>query len=78
MIVEILWNEFADIVPQGLAERLAAILLGNAAVRKAFAQYKTNDEFDSTPEYDLLYTELTGTIRLVIERNELPVLNSRH
>lgn len=78
MIVEILWNEFADIVPQGLAERLAAILLGNAAVRKAFAQYKTDDEFDSTPEYNLLYTELTGTIRLVIERNELPVLNSRH
>lgn len=77
-IVEVLWNEFSDTISQGLAERLAAILLGNTAVRKVFSQYRTDDWFDSTPEYDLLYTELTGTIRLVIERNELPVLNSRH
>lgn len=77
-IVEVLWNEFSDTISQGLAERLAAILLGNTAVRKVFSQYRTDDWFDSTPEYDLLYTELTGTIRLVIERNEIPVLNSRH
>lgn len=31
MIVEVLWNEFSDSIPQGLAERLAAILLGNTA-----------------------------------------------
>lgn len=78
MIVEVLWNEFADTIPQGLAERLAAILLGNAAVRKTIAKYSTGDEFDGTPEYDSLYTELTGTIQLVIERNGLPVLASRH
>ena len=76
--MEVLWNEFSDTIPQGLAERLAAILLGNTAVRKVFSQYRTDDGVDSTPEYDLLYTELTGTIRLVIERSELPVLNSRH
>lgn len=77
-IVEVLWNEFSDTIPQGLAERLAAILLGNTAVRKAFAQYRTDDGFDSTPEYDLLYTKLTETIRLVIEWNEFPVLKARH
>lgn len=78
MIVEVLWNEFSDTIPQELAERLAAILLGNTAVRKLLAKYKTDDSFDGTPEYDLLYTELTGTIRLVIERNGLPVLKARH
>lgn len=77
-IVEVLWNEFSDTIPQGLVERLAAILLGNTAVRKVFSQYRTDDGFDSTPEYDLLYTELTGTIRLVIDWNELPVLKARH
>lgn len=76
LIVEVLWNEFSEEIPQGLAERLGAILLGNTAVRKTIAKYHPDDEFDGKPEYDLLYTELTGVIRLVIERNELPVFGS--
>lgn len=78
MIVEVLWNEFSDSIPQGLAERLAAILLGNTAIMKTFAKYKTDDDFDGTPEYDLLYTEMTGIVQLIIERNELPVLDATH
>lgn len=73
MIVEILWNEFSDTIPQGIAERLAAILLGNKAVSKTIAKYNPDDDFDSKPERDILYTELTGIIQLVIEKNELPV-----
>ena len=57
----------------GLAERLAAILLGNTAIQKTFAKYKLDDDFDGKPEYDELYTELTGCIQIIIERNELPV-----
>lgn len=75
MIVEILWNEFSEEIPQGLAGRLAAILLGNSGIRNTIAKYRPDDRFDGTPERDLLYTELTGIIRLVIERNGLPVLN---
>lgn len=73
-IIEVLWNEFADEIPQGLAERLGAILLGNTAVQKVFARYDIGDNFDGKPEYDSLYTELTGIIQMVIDRNELPMV----
>lgn len=36
-----------------------------------FANYDLSDDFAFTPEYDLLYTELTGTIALWIEENGL-------
>lgn len=72
-IVEVLWNEFEENIPQSLAERLAAILLGNTAIQKTFAKYKLDDDFDGKPEYNELYTELTGCIQIIIERNELPV-----
>lgn len=75
MLVEVLWNEFADSIPQGLAERLGAILWGNTAIKKTFAKYKPDDNFDNSTEYNLLYTELTGVIQLIIEQNKLPVLN---
>lgn len=34
-------------------------------------QYELTDDFESTVEYDLLYTELTGTIAIWIEENGL-------
>jgi hypothetical protein len=36
-----------------------------------FAHYKLTDDFGSTTEFDLLYTELTGTIAIWIEENGL-------
>jgi len=36
-----------------------------------FARYLLADDFAYTPEYDLLYTELTGTIQIWIEKNGL-------
>lgn len=79
MIVEVLWNEFSEGIPQGVAERLAAILLGNKAIAKAIAAYRPDDDFDGRPEYDQLYTELTGIIQLVMEKNELPAFGAaRH
>ena len=36
--------------------------------------YNLTDEFVATPEYDTLYTELTGTVVLLIEANQLPMI----
>lgn len=36
-----------------------------------FAHYKLMDDFSSTREFDLLYTELSGTIAIWIEENGL-------
>lgn len=75
-MVELLWNEFPNEIPQGLAERLAALLLGNTAVKKTFAKYSLDDNFSATSEYDLLYSEMTGVVQIIIERNDLPTINT--
>ena len=49
---------------QRLPHRLVPILLGNKSIQKVFSGYELHDDFDGSPEYELLYTELTGTIVL--------------
>ena len=49
---------------QRLHRRLAPILLGNKSIQAVFSGYEFHDDFDGSPEYELLYTELTGTIVL--------------
>lgn len=70
-IEQILNNEFSDEVPAELTSELSLLLLKNAAVKATIAKYSPDDTFDEKPEYDLLYTELTGTIQHVIENNSL-------
>lgn len=70
----VLENEFETELPEPLPKRLAIILLGSHAIKEVFQKYDLNDEFDGTPEYELLYTELTGTIALLIEKNKLPIV----
>lgn len=70
----VLENEFEAELPEPLPEKLAPILLGSQAVTEVFQKYDLNDEFDGTPVYELLYTELTGTIALLIEENKLPTV----
>ena len=36
------------------------------------------DDFGATPDYEKLYTELTGTIVLLIEVNGLPIVDSEN
>ena len=67
-IVEILWNEFQDEIPPDEAQQKAKELLPYC--KPVFAQFIINDEFAETPEYNVLYTELTGTIQILLE-NEL-------
>ena len=64
-LVNILWNEFADEVPEDDAKAFAIRLLPECEA--VFAQYPLSDDFAYELEYNLLYTELTGTIALYIE-----------
>lgn len=65
----ILWNEFAEEVPEDEAKPLAIELLTDC--EPVFAKYPLSDGFAYEPEYELLYTELTGTIALYLESHEL-------
>ena len=69
-LVSVLENEFEKELPS----RLTQILLGNKAIQNLFDKYNLTDEFVATPEYDTLYTELTGTVVLLIEANQLPTI----
>ena len=64
-LVNILWNEFADEVPEDEAKEMAIKLLPEC--ESVFAGYPLSDVFAYEPEYELLYTELTGTIALYLE-----------
>ena len=70
-IEQILDNEFSDEVPSELTPELSLLLLKNDAVKAAIAKYNPDDTFDEKPEYDLLYTELTGVMQFVIDKNKL-------
>lgn len=67
-------NEFKAELPSPLPEKLASILLHNKAVQRVFANYHLTDDFAASPQYEDLYTELTGTIVLIIEQNNLPTV----
>lgn len=64
-LIEVLWNEFVDEMPQGDAADLAVKL--QPSLEEVFAKYPLSDDFAYTPEYDALYTELTGAILIHIE-----------
>ena len=73
-LVYILENEFERELPAPLPERLSLLLLANKAVQATFAKYELTDAFAASGQYDRLYTELTGTIVLIIESNNLPTV----
>lgn len=69
MIINILWNEFADIIPQSEAKEYAQKILSQCEM--IFLQYMLSDEFIYSADHDKLYTELTGFIDLWLQGNEL-------
>ena len=77
-LVFVLENEFEKELPSPLPERLSPILLKNKAVQNVFDKYELTDDFGATPEYEKLYTELTGTIVLLIEVNGLPTVGGEN
>ena len=68
-LVNILWNEFADIVPQSEAKALAIRIQPES--EDVFSRYSLMDEFAASDKYDSMYTALTGCIDLWLEENEL-------
>jgi len=68
-LVNVLWNEFNEEVPQGSAKNMAQKLLEYC--EGIFAKYPLSDDFAYEPEFNNLYTELTGTIVLWMEEHEL-------
>ena len=77
-LVSVIENEFEKELPSPLPERLAPMLLKNKAVQSVFDKYELTDDFGASPEYEKLYTELTGTIVLLIEVNGLPTVDSEN
>ena len=73
-LVSVLENEFERELPAPLPEKLAPILLSNKAVQTTFDKFGLTDTFAENRQYDRLYTELTGTIVLLIESNNLPTV----
>ena len=73
-LMSVLENEFETELPSPLPERLAPILLKNKAILSVFGKYDLTDNFVASPQYEQLYTELTGTIVLIIEQNSLPTV----
>ena len=74
-LVSVLENEFEKELPAPLPEKLAPILLSNKAVQATFDKFGLTDTFAASGQYDRLYTELTGTIVLLIESNRLPTVS---
>ena len=74
-LVSILEQEFSEELPEPLPRKLAPILLGNKSIQAVFSKYDLRDDFDGSREYEQLYTELTGTIVLLIEENHLPIVD---
>ena len=77
-LVSVLENEFEKELPSPLPERLTPMLLKNKAVQSVFNKYELTDDFGASPEYEKFYTELTGTIVLIIEVNGLPTVDSEN
>lgn len=64
-ITTILWSEYTDLVPPDEAKKIAVKL--QPILEYIFAKYTLSDDFAQTPEFQLLYTELTGAIQLKFE-----------
>ena len=73
-LVSVLENEFERELPAPLSEKLVPILLWNKAIQATFDKFGLTDTFAASEQYDRLYTELTGTIVLLIESNNLPTI----
>ena len=73
-LVSVLEDKFERELPAPLPERLSLLLLANKAVQATFAKYYLTDAFTASELYDRLYIELTGTIVLLIESNNLPMV----
>ena len=64
-LVHILWREFETEIPEEAARQAALRLL--PLCRGVLDKYDLRDDFAGTPDYESLYTELTGTVQILLE-----------
>jgi len=64
-LVHILWNEFSDEIPEERAKEIAFQILPFCS--EALDKYTLSDDFAGTSQYDELYSELTGTVEILLE-----------
>lgn len=64
-LLNILWDEFSAEIPEDNAPEVAHKILPLCA--DVLPNYELSDDFATAPEYDLLYTELTGTVQILLE-----------
>lgn len=68
LLMEVLSNEFSDEIPEAEAPAFAEKLL--PLIEGVFSIYDLSDDsFVLSPEYDALYTELTGAVVLYLEEH---------
>lgn len=68
-VFKVVCNEFDTLMADEELHYFALRML--PVCEHVFLGYELTDDFDSKPEFDLLYTELTGTIQIFIEENGL-------
>ena len=64
-LVHILWNEFSEEIPEEKVKEIALQILPICS--DVLDKYTLSDDFAGTSQYDKLYTELTGTIEILLE-----------
>lgn len=63
-LVHIIWDEFAQEIPEEEARFAARLLLPLCG--EVLRKYDLTDEFEYTPQYNQLYTELVGNIQILL------------
>jgi len=64
-LVHILWNEFSEEIPEERAKEVAFQILPLCS--EVLDKHTLTDDFESTSQYDELYTELTRTVEILLE-----------
>ena len=64
-LVNILWDEFSDAVPEEEVRSIALQALPLCG--SVLATYTLTDDFADTPAFDQLYSELTGIVQILLE-----------
>jgi hypothetical protein len=64
-LVHILWNEFPNEIAEESAKEIALQILPLCS--EVLDKYNLSDDFAGTLHYDELYTELTGTVEILLE-----------
>ncbi len=68
-LVNILWDEFPAEIPADDARAVALLML--PLCHDVLAKYPLSDDFADSPQYDQIYTELTGTVQILLEDGRL-------